>query len=216
MDKHEPWQSEVSIAPGERRSVVSISSAFRSRLPSRTSTRPSRSIRRRHGRKPPDARPQSGLARQISYTRRWPRVGSPASWPCSSTVTWTSSGPCGARGTISPTWPPSTTPAYVHIGASPQGYAALSAVGIPTLDESARRSRLLAKPARYAPHNAYTSTEPFRSAMDKGSAGKVTPGGLAGFTFRDGRTPVKGEKAEDVRSRIPRLDTTWSTFTLPS
>jgi hypothetical protein len=92
---------------------------------------------------------------------------------------------------------------YVHIGSSPQGFAALAAVKIPTLDESAGDPGFWRNPARYAPHNAYTSTELIRSAMARGSAGKVTPGGLAGFTFRDDRIPLEGQKATEVSIAYP-------------
>ena len=85
---------------------------------------------------------------------------------------------------------------YVHIGASPEGYAALNATGITNLDETYGDPGFWRDGARSAPHNAYTSTDLLRSSLKK--VRRVTPGSAAGFHFRTDPQPVQGRDAKGL------------------
>jgi len=91
----------------------------------------------------------------------------------------------------------------VHVGASPIGYAALSATGIRSVNESrgdpgVSRSRL-----RPPPHNAYTSTgDAFAAADLKGAGG---PGTWGPLVFKDPSFPAQGPAATSIRIRYPPL-----------
>lgn len=90
---------------------------------------------------------------------------------------------------------------YVHIGASPQGYEALSAVKITRLDETYGDPGFWRISSRYAPHNAYTSTDLLRSSLDR--VRKVTPGSMAGFQFREDPKRVQGSEAHKISLTYP-------------
>ncbi len=85
---------------------------------------------------------------------------------------------------------------YVHIGASPQGYAALDATKLINLDETYGDPGFWRDKSRWAPHNAYTSTDLIRSSLEK--VAKVTPGSLAGFQFRSDPKPIQGPEAKGL------------------
>jgi len=53
----------------------------------------------------------------------------------------------------------------VHIGASPQGLDALSATGLPDLDEERGDAGFWRDPSRQAPHNAFVSTASIREVL---------------------------------------------------
>lgn len=93
----------------------------------------------------------------------------------------------------------------VHIGASPQGFGALVATELVNLDETYSEPGFWRSRARYAPHNAYTSTDLVQDAL-KRTRDNVTPGGLAGFKFRDDSKPVEGKEAPEVSIQYPRGD----------
>lgn len=86
--------------------------------------------------------------------------------------------------------------AYVNIGWSPQAYSALQATGLVNLDEIRGDPGIWRSNARYAPHNAYTSTDLLRTTLDKVRNQK--PGSLAGFQFSGDPKPSGGEKAEEI------------------
>lgn len=90
---------------------------------------------------------------------------------------------------------------YVHIGASPQGYDALRATGLPNLDETHGDPGFWRVRTRYAPHNAYTSTSLIRSSLER--VWKAKPGSLAGFAFREESGPVRGEAAGEISLAFP-------------
>lgn len=54
----------------------------------------------------------------------------------------------------------------VHFGSSPQGYDAIAATGLPTVDGIVGEGAFTRDPRRAAPHNAYTSIEQARTAVD--------------------------------------------------
>ncbi|MGI5835702.1 MAG: DUF3048 domain-containing protein [Chloroflexota bacterium] len=86
--------------------------------------------------------------------------------------------------------------AYVNIGWSPQAYNALQATGLVNLDEARGDPGIWRSSDRYAPHNAYTSTNLLRTTLEQYRDQK--PGSLAGFQFSRDPKPLKGEKAEKI------------------
>jgi hypothetical protein len=54
----------------------------------------------------------------------------------------------------------------VHFGSSPQGYEAIAAIGLPTVDGIVGEGAFTRDRRRAAPHNAYTSVEQARAAVD--------------------------------------------------
>lgn len=83
--------------------------------------------------------------------------------------------------------------AYVNIGWSPQAYNALQATGLANLDEIRGDPGFWRSRARYAPHNAYTSTELLRPNLKQ-----QKPGSLASFQFRDVVQPPQGQEAREI------------------
>jgi len=75
----------------------------------------------------------------------------------------------------------------VHIGASPQGFDALSATGLPDLDEQRGDSGFARDPNRQAPHNAYVSTTSIRDVLRQRSGPiRATTGPLHFGEYRPG------------------------------
>jgi hypothetical protein len=71
----------------------------------------------------------------------------------------------------------------VHVGASPQGFAALTETGLPDLQEIANNHVFTRDPRRAAPHNAYVSTDSVRQELQ--SEGVSTDASTAGLAFGD-------------------------------
>jgi hypothetical protein len=67
----------------------------------------------------------------------------------------------------------------VHIGASPQGFDALSTTGLPDVDETRGDGGFIRDPNRQAPHNAFVSTTSIRDVLSqRGGRINATPGPL--------------------------------------
>ncbi len=90
---------------------------------------------------------------------------------------------------------------YVHIGWSPQAYDALQATGITDLDEIRGDPGFWRVSSRYAPHNAYTSTDLLRSTLDK--VRRLSPGSLAGFKFEPIPKRPEGAEATEISLTYP-------------
>ena len=73
----------------------------------------------------------------------------------------------------------------VHIGASPGGYDSLKRIGLHALDETHGHPGFERIRARVAPHNAYTSTDSARAALQQ-VRGAPEPGSWGGLRFRQG------------------------------
>jgi hypothetical protein len=91
--------------------------------------------------------------------------------------------------------------AYVHIGASPQGYNALAASRITNLDETYGDPGFWRSKDRYAPHNAYTSTDLLKDSLDK--VRKLTPGSMAGFKLDDQPRTAQGTTSRGLTIYYP-------------
>lgn len=83
--------------------------------------------------------------------------------------------------------------ALVHIGASPQGFQALRATGLPDLDEGRGDRGFWRIRSRRAPHNAYSSTDGIRAALTDRASG----GSWGGLQFKDPEWRYSGEPASD-------------------
>jgi hypothetical protein len=79
----------------------------------------------------------------------------------------------------------------VHIGASPQGFDALGATGLPDVDEQRGDSGFVRDPNRQAPHNAFVGTGSIRDVLrQRGGPIKATMGPLQFGTFQPGPQPA--------------------------
>jgi hypothetical protein len=79
----------------------------------------------------------------------------------------------------------------VHIGASPQGYDALSVTGLAEVDESRGAGGFVRDPHRLAPHNAFVSTTSIRDVLrQRGGAIKATTGPLKFGAYLPGQEPA--------------------------
>lgn len=204
LDKHEPWQQDVALAAGEKKDLSITLQAIPEPTPipyidTSEPIYPVAVMVENH----PDARPQSGLVKADIVYEALAEGGISRFMAVFVKGEADAIGPVRSARHYFAYLAAEYNATYIHIGASPQGYAALTAVGIPTLDETYGDPGFWRSQYRYAPHNAYTSSELIKSAMDRGAAGRITPGGLAGFTFRDGKTPVQGEAAEEVSLIYP-------------
>jgi hypothetical protein len=75
----------------------------------------------------------------------------------------------------------------VHIGASPQGFDALSITGLPDLDEARGDAGFHRDPNRQAPHNAFVSTGSVREVLrQRGGPIRATSGPLSFGTYLPG------------------------------
>ena len=75
----------------------------------------------------------------------------------------------------------------VHIGASPQGFDALSATGLPDVDEARGDGGFYRDPNRQAPHNAFVSTDSIREVLrQRGGPIKASLGPLNFGVFLPG------------------------------
>jgi hypothetical protein len=84
----------------------------------------------------------------------------------------------------------------VHVGASPLGYVSLTWYGLPSLDETFGQPGFWRSRTRFAPHNAYTSVQGARAALD--SRGPVPDGSWAGFSFKDPAQAYQGPPAAAI------------------
>jgi len=76
----------------------------------------------------------------------------------------------------------------VHIGASPQGYDALSITGLADVDESRGDGGFVREPNRQAPHNAFVSTTSIRDVLrQRGGPIRATTGPLSFGAYLPGQ-----------------------------
>ena len=79
----------------------------------------------------------------------------------------------------------------VHIGASPQGFDALSTTGLPDVDEARGDGGFVRVQSRQAPHNAFVSTGSIREVLrQRGGPIKATLGPLNFGTYLPGPEPA--------------------------
>jgi hypothetical protein len=79
----------------------------------------------------------------------------------------------------------------VHIGASPQGFDALSATGLPDVDEQRGDPGFVRDSSREAPHNAFVSTSSIRDVLrQRGGPIKASLGPLKFGDFQAGPQPA--------------------------
>lgn len=79
----------------------------------------------------------------------------------------------------------------VHIGASPQGFDALRATGLPDVDEQRGDAGFVRDPNREAPHNAFVSTSSIRDVLrQRGTSVKPDLGPLNFGDYHPGPQPA--------------------------
>lgn len=91
--------------------------------------------------------------------------------------------------------------ALVFVGASPIGYAALSATGIRSVNESWGDPGIWRSVRRYAPHNAFTDTLEARSVADAKDPGG--PGSWGPLLFKDPAIRTPQPPITSLRVRYP-------------
>jgi hypothetical protein len=96
-------------------------------------------------------------------------------------------------------------PTLVFVGASPIGYAALSATGIRKLNESYGDPGVWRSSRRYAPHNAYTGTLEAQAAAEDKYGSDAWPGSWGPMVFKDPLAASVGEPATRIQIRYPPL-----------
>jgi Protein of unknown function (DUF3048) N-terminal domain/Protein of unknown function (DUF3048) C-terminal domain/PEGA domain len=96
-------------------------------------------------------------------------------------------------------WAHEYTAPLVHIGASPQGYAAIAATRTLDLDEIKGQPGFWRSSERPAPHNAYTSTDGARGALGSRAVAK---GSYSGLRFADMPLARTGEPATEATIRF--------------
>jgi Protein of unknown function (DUF3048) N-terminal domain/Protein of unknown function (DUF3048) C-terminal domain len=83
----------------------------------------------------------------------------------------------------------------VHIGASPQGFDALSATGLPDIDETRGDGGFVRDPNRQAPHNAFVSTTSIRDVLrQRGGRISASAGPLRFGAYLPGQQPANTVK----------------------
>ncbi len=81
--------------------------------------------------------------------------------------------------------------ALVHVGASPQGFVALSETGLPDVDESRGSGAFARDPHRFAPHDAFVNSAGIRSELQqRGVTLAPSTAGLSFGTSRPGPQPA--------------------------
>ena len=89
------------------------------------------------------------------------------------------------------------------VGASPIGYAALSATGLRRLNESAGDDGIWRSARHAPPHNAFTGTVEARAAADAKQV--AWPGSWGPLVFKDPLAPSNGTPASTIRVRYPPI-----------
>jgi hypothetical protein len=89
----------------------------------------------------------------------------------------------------------------VHVGASPIGYAALSATGIPSVNESRGDPGVWRSTHSFAPHNAFTSTIEARVAALERS--ELWPGSWGPLVFKSPFEPTVAPWAAQISLSYP-------------
>jgi len=79
-----------------------------------------------------------------------------------------------------------------HIGASPQGFGALRAGGVTSIEDGRGLGVFWRSRDRRAPHNAYTSIAATRAKLRQAT---VQPGSFGGLSFREGGLRLAGSPA---------------------
>ena len=133
----------------------------------------------------PDARPQSGLSQADVVYEALTEGGISRFLAVYLAGNATSIGPIRSARDYFVNIAAEYNASLVHIGSSPGGYEALERIGLRDLDETYGHPGFERIRARVAPHNAYTSTEAARAALQQ-VRGVPRPGSWGGLRFRRG------------------------------
>ena len=133
----------------------------------------------------PDARPQAGLAQADVVYEALTEGGISRFLAVYLTGNAASIGPVRSARDYFVNLAAEHNASLVHVGASPGGYEALKRIGLRDLDETYGHPGFERIRARVAPHNAYTSTEAARAALQQ-VRGAPAPGSWGGLRFRQG------------------------------
>ncbi len=176
---HRPWQRLVQLAPNERRSLnVELPRQWPD-LARGDSISPLAVVIENAE----DARPQAGLDRADVVYEVLAEGGITRFLAIYATQGADVVGPVRSARDYLVEWAHEYSAPLVHIGASPQGYAALATTGLANLDEIRGQPGFWRSAARAAPHNAYTSISGARNALGAKARGNGT---FSAFQFKEG------------------------------
>lgn len=140
----------------------------------------------------PEARPQTGLDRADIVYEVLTEGGITRFLALYATQDADSVGPVRSARHYFVNWAREYGAAMIHFGASPRGYAALSATRTPSLDGILSTRGFWRIRGRYAPHNAYTSIPAAREVF----AGRAPqPGSFGGLQFKNTALRQSGPSA---------------------
>lgn len=185
-----PWQSELSLDPGEAKRVQADLANVE--MTETTPAEPEQAVAV-IVENMVDARPQAGLDRADVVYEALAEGGITRFLALYLTSDAPLIGPIRSARHYYVQWAREYDAALVHIGASPQGFQALWATGLRNLDES-RGGAIWRSRERLAPHNAYSSTEAIRSGLGSRAAG----GSWGGLLFKAPEWRYPGEPVGEL------------------
>jgi hypothetical protein len=181
------WVAYLWLAPGETRQVaVDLSPP---KLTERVPEPPA------HGiavvvENQEDARPQTGLDRADVVYEAMAEGGISRFLALFLTQDAPIIGPVRSARHYFVNWAHEYDAAFIHIGASPQGFAALARFRMPNLDEAAGHGGFWRSRERYAPHNAYTGVNGIAGTLN----GRLPKGSWGGLKFKEPDWRYPGEQ----------------------
>jgi len=148
-----------------------------------------------------EARPHSGLADADVVYEAPAEGGIPRLMPIYFTASPTRVGPVRSARHYYVYLAAEYGAALVHIGASPQGFQALSLTALPDVDEIRNGPGFSRDRRRYAPHNAYINLAAVRQALE--AAGTTLHGSPGGLEFGSASPPADGQPLESLEIDYP-------------
>jgi len=145
----------------------------------------------------PDARPQSGLSKADVVYEALAEGGITRYMAIFANHDCDVVGPVRSTRHYFVYWAYEYNAILAHAGASPQGFEALAATGLPDLDDSAGGGFFWRSGAREAPHNLYTATDRQRQLASQSGGGT-----LGSLQFKDDQ-PKKANLIERLRIDFP-------------
>ena len=189
------WQRSIELAPNEHRSLeVELGTSWLDAARDGTVS-PLAIIVENEA----HARPQAGLDRADIVYEALAEGGITRFLAIYASQTAEVVGPVRSARDYFVEWAREYTAPLVHIGASPQGYAAIAATHTFDLDEIRGHPGFWRSADRSAPHNAYTSTDGARSALGSRA---FTKGTYSGLRFSDRPPDRTGTPASEATVRF--------------
>src|SRR5581483_5424644 len=204
-DGYRPWQRMVELGPNERRTLeVDLQRPWPD-VADGDSISPLAVVVENEE----HARPQSGLDRADVVYEALAEGGITRFLAIFATQEPDVVGPVRSARDYFVEWAHEYRAPLVHIGASPQGFAALAATQTPDLDEARGHPGFWRTKDRAAPHNAYTSVGGARAAL---GAKAEEAGTFSGLLYKGNSLKKAGDLEGEATISFGRADYTasWS------